>query len=86
MDEMSSCDDSDAEPMSTEMLEYICDGSQSHTSVNRRQSHYRIRDHIKRGQVECKGALLSTRNMGKGLHKLFKAVFNEISQDLLILS
>ena len=29
-------------------------------------------------------ALLSTQNMGKGLHKLSKAVFNEISQVLPI--
>ena len=28
--------------------------------------------------------LLSTQNMGKGLHKLFKAVVNDISQALTI--
>ena len=28
--------------------------------------------------------LLSTRNMGKGLHKLFKDVVNELSQELPI--
>ena len=32
IDAMSSCDESDAEPMSTEMLEYIRDSSQSHPS------------------------------------------------------
>ena len=36
MDEISSGNESDAEPMSTEMLEDILDGSQSHPSVNRR--------------------------------------------------
>ena len=30
--------------------------------------------------------LLSTQNMGRGLQKLFRAVVNEISQDLPILS
>ena len=34
--EMSSGDESDAEPMSTYMLEDICDGIKSHTSINRR--------------------------------------------------
>ena len=62
---MSSVDESNAEPISMDMLEDIYDGSQSHPSINRRDSCYKIRDHIKQVQVECKGALLSTRNMGK---------------------
>ena len=49
---MSSCDKSDAEPMSTEMLEYIRDGSQSRLSVNRRDACYKIRDCIKQSQAE----------------------------------
>ena len=36
MDVMSSVNESDAEPMSTDMLEDIRDGSQSHPSLNRR--------------------------------------------------
>ena len=63
---------------STDMLEDICDGSQSHPIVNRRESRYKIRDCIKQIQEEWKGALLSTRNMGKGFHKVFKAVVNDI--------
>ena len=78
---MSSGDESDAEPMYTDMLENICDGSQSHPSANRREAH-RIRDCFKQTQVEWKGELLSMRNMGKGLHKVFKAVVNDISQAL----
>ena len=65
MDAMLSGDKYNAEPMSTDMLEDIFDYSQSHPSINRRDSCYKIRDHIKQVQVECKGALLSTRNMGK---------------------
>ena len=36
MDAMDSGNESDDDPISTEMLEDICDGSQSHTKVNRR--------------------------------------------------
>ena len=39
MDVMDSGDDLDDEPMSTKMLEYICDGSQSHLNYNRREAH-----------------------------------------------
>ena len=62
--------------------EYICDVSQSHPIINRREACYKICDCIKQGQAECKGAVLSTRNVGKGLHKVFKAVFNAILQAL----
>ena len=82
IDAMDSVDESYDEPISMEMLEDIRDGSQSYPSINRRESHYKIRDRINQRQSEWKGALLSTRNMGKGLHKLFKIVVKEISQDL----
>ena len=49
---MSSGDDYYAGPISTEMLKDICDGSQSHMSVKRREARYRIRDCIKRIQAE----------------------------------
>ena len=52
---ISSGDDSDTEPMSTEMLEYIFEGSQYHTSVNRREERYKIFDCIKLSQAEWKG-------------------------------
>ena len=52
MDKMSSGNDSDDEPMSTKMLENICDGSQSHSSVNRRDACYKIRNRIKQIQAE----------------------------------
>ena len=85
MDPMSSVDESDAEPISTEMLEDIFGGSQSHLRVNRREAIYNIRDRIKLSQAEWKGELLSTRNMGKVLHKVFKAFVNYILQILPIL-
>ena len=64
--------------MSTDMLEDIRDSSQSHTIINQRYACYKICDRIKLGQEECKGALLSTQNMSKGLQKAFKAIVNEI--------
>ena len=71
--------------MSTDTLEDIRGGSQSHPRINRREARYQICDLIKLIQAEWKGELLSTRNMGKGLHKLFKAVVNDILQALPIL-
>ena len=47
MDAMDSGDESDDEPMSTDMLEYMHDGSQSHLIINRIEAQYMIRDCIK---------------------------------------
>ena len=82
MNVMSSGDEYDAEPMVVDMSEDICDISQYHPSINRIEACYKIRDHIKWVQAECKVALLSTQNIIKGLNKVFKAVVNNILQDL----
>ena len=71
--------------MSTEILEDNCDGSKSHPIINRIESCSKIYDSIKQRQPEWKGSLLSTRNMGKGLHKLFQDAVDDISQVLPIL-
>ena len=71
--------------MSSEMLEDIRDGNQYHTSINKREARYKICDNIKQIQQERKGDLLSMKNMGKGLHKVFKAIVNNILQVLQIL-
>ena len=65
------------------MSEDIYDGSQSHPDVNRIESRYKIRDHIKRRKLEWKGVLKATHNMGKGLQKVIKTVVKDISQYLL---
>ena len=52
MDAISSGNEYDAEPMSTYILEDICDGNQSHPIINRRETHYKIRNNIKRGKAE----------------------------------
>ena len=64
------------------MKEEICDRSRSHPNVNRREAWYKIRDLIKQRQSEWNGALKSTRDMGKRLHKVFKTIVKYISQDL----
>ena len=51
MDEMSSGDEYDAETMSTDMLEDICDISQSHPSINRREARYKIHDRFKKAII-----------------------------------
>ena len=79
MDEMSLGGESDAEPMSKDMFEDICDESQSHSIINMREVRYKIRDRIKQRRSEWKRALLSIKNIGKGSHKVFKTVVNKIS-------
>ena len=79
---MDSGDESDHDRISTEILEDIRDGSQSHPSVNRRYARYKIRDRIKQRQSEWKGALKAAQKMDKGLHKVFNTAVKHITQDL----
>ena len=72
MDAMDFGDELDHDLISTEMLEDIRDGSQTHRNVNKREARYNITDPIRQRQTEWKGALKPTRIMGKGLHKVFK--------------
>ena len=73
-DAINSGDESDHDLISTDMLEDICDGSQTHRNVNIREACYKIRDRIRQRQSEWKGSLKYTQSMGKGLHKVFSAV------------
>ena len=82
MDANDSGDESDHDLISTEMLEDICDGSQSHPNVNQIEACYKIRDRIRQRQSERKGALKDTQNMSKCLHKVFKTSVKYISQYL----
>ena len=52
MDNLDSSDESDHDCISTEMLEDICDGSQTHPNVNKREARYKIRDRIRQRQSE----------------------------------
>ena len=78
---MDSGDESDYDTIYIQMLEDIREGSQSHPNVNGREAHYKIRDRIRQIQSKWKGALQSTRNIGKVLHKVFKTVVKQILQE-----
>ena len=80
MDAINDGDESYHDLISTEILEDIRDGSQTHPNVNIRRARYKIRDSIRQIQSEWKGALKSTRSMGKGLHRVFSMVVKEILQ------
>ena len=51
---MDSGDESDHDLISTEILEDIRDGSQSHPNVNKKEARYKIRDRIRQRQSEWK--------------------------------
>ena len=85
MENLDSNEESDHDLISTEMLEDICDGSQTHPNVNKREARFKIRDRIRQRQLEWKGALKATQSTGKGLHKLFSTVVKDISQELTAL-
>ena len=57
MENINSGDESYHDLISTEMLEDICDGSHTHSNVNRKGARYKIRDSIRQRQLEFKGAL-----------------------------
>ena len=82
MDVINSGYESDHDIISTEMLEDIIDGSQTHPNVDRIESRYKICDRIRQRQSEWKGVLKSTWSIGKGLHKVFSTVVKEISKEL----
>ena len=64
------------------MLEDIHDGSQTQLNINKIEARYKMRGFVRQRQLEWKVALKATRNMGKGLHKVFSTVVKEISQEL----
>ena len=65
MDDMDSGDESYHDLISTEMLEDIRDGGQSHPNVNQREACYKIHDRIRQIKRECKGALKATQKWVK---------------------
>ena len=60
MDAINYGDDSDHDLISTDMLEDIRDGSQTHPNTNIREACYKIRDRIDQRQSEWMGALKDT--------------------------
>ena len=85
IDESSADNDSYDGSISTNALEDIRDGIQLHPDINARDARLKICDHIKKTQSKLKGEELSSNSMGKGLQKIFKAVFNWLKNSLLTL-
>ena len=74
MENIYSNEKSNHDLISTEMLEDICDRSQTHLTVNKMEARYEIRDRVRRKESQWKGALKATRIMGKGSHKVFSTI------------
>ena len=78
MENLDSNEKFDDNFISMEMLKDICDGSQTHSTVNKKEASDEIRDRIKRKELQWKGALKAACNMGKGLHTVFSTLVNDI--------
>ena len=60
MENLNSNEQSVHDLIYTEMLEDICDGSQTHPNDNRIESRYKICNHVRQRQSEWKGELKAT--------------------------
>ena len=72
MDAINPGDESYHNLISTDMLEDICDGSQTHPNVDRREARYKIRDRIRQRQSELKRTLKATQSMGNIYTRYFR--------------
>ena len=79
LDETEKLDD---DLISTETLQNIRDGNQTHPKIDKREARLAIRDRIKQKKYQWKGALRATHKMGKGLHRVFSTIVSEILQEL----
>ena len=77
MAKMSAGHESDAEPMSMDMLEDIRNGIQYHLIINRRETSYKIYDCIKKMSEEWEVTFLLSCNMGKNFTKSLRLFFME---------
>ena len=66
----------------TNAIKDIWNGSKIHPDINARYSRLKILDRIRQTQGDWKVAELSEKIMGKCLHKLFKAIVNELNNAL----
>ena len=78
MDAINSGEKSDHDLISTEMLEDICDGSQTHTNINKRESLYKIWNRIRQRQLEWKVAFKNLREAWENLVQKFPISFQNI--------
>ena len=82
MENLDFSDKSDHDLISTDMLEDIRDGIQTHPDVNKREAHDEICDRVRQKESQWKGALRAMHKMGKCLHKLFSTTVKDILQEL----
>ena len=81
IDGLSTDNESYDGSISIQYLEDIRDRSQIYPDIKGKYSGLKICDRIRQTQHEWKGAELSAKIIGKGLHKVFKAVVNEINDE-----
>ena len=72
MDKISSSNEYDSKTMPTDMLEDIGDRSQSHTSINRRESGYKICDCIEKGDINGRDCYYQRKTWSKVNTNLLK--------------
>ena len=60
MENLDYNEESDHDLISTEMLEDICDGSQTNPNNNKREARFKIRDRVRQRQSQWKGSLKAT--------------------------
>ena len=65
MENLDSSDESDHDLISTEMLEYIREVSQTHPNVNKREARYKISDGVRQMQLEIEKIVKSYTKHGK---------------------
>ena len=82
MENLGEAEKFDEGIISTELLQDIRDGNQTHQEINNREARMAIRDRIKQKKSKWKGPLRATHKMGKGLHRVFSTIVLEILQEL----
>ena len=85
IDELSTYNDSDRVSISTNTLKDIQNVSQILPEINTRGSRSKICYPIEQTQNECKGKEILEKRRIKVLHKVFKAIVNELNNKLTYL-
>ena len=82
VDDSSIDNDSNDGFISTKDIKYNRYGTQIHPELDTRYARSKTSDLIKQTQNERKGKELSEKSTGKVLHRVFKAVVNELNNTL----
>ena len=82
MENLDETEKFDDDLISTETLEDIRDGNQTHPKIDKREARIKIRDRIKQKKSQWTVALRATHKIGNGLHRFFNTIVSDISQEL----